>query len=168
MFLARMASSSTISTAVDMVALSVGCDQLQRDRRSGAGCARYIQRAAVALEYPPRQRQSEPEPLGLGGMERLENIGELFRGDAGARVADAHLDVPAVAGERAFDRESPRSRHRIQRVCDEAVQYLTDQGGITSHGRQGVLQPGPDLDAAPIHFASEAAQALMYDRIELD
>ena len=53
--------------------------------------------------------ESHAEPGVFGGIERLEDVLQLFRGDANATVANGHADT-GDAGAGGYDEEAPLLR----------------------------------------------------------
>ncbi len=60
--------------------------------------------------------------MGPGREERLEDLVELFRRDAGPGVADLHLDRFRV--DRGRDRDGPAVPHRLGGVQEEVQEHL--------------------------------------------
>src|SRR5439155_1312291 len=86
-------SSSTTRTRVSGMAIR----QRHREHGPEAGRAADVHVAAVLLDEPVDEREAEPGAPGLGGEERLEDVGEVVGRDAVPAVRHRHFQL--VAGE---------------------------------------------------------------------
>src|SRR5215470_8928071 len=112
-------SSSTTRTRVSGMAR-----QGEGEGGAEAGRAAHVDLAAMLLDDPVNQREPEPRPLFLGREERLEEMGQIARRDAFARVTDR--DLEALAANGGCDAELPPLRHRFDRVQAQIPENLTE------------------------------------------
>src|SRR5438552_18866249 len=88
--------------------------KVQRDRRAEAWRAAHVDLAAVLLDDPVDERESEPGPLRLRGEERLEDVGQVVGPDALAVVGDRNLQP--VDHDLGADAEHDAYRLRLEGV----------------------------------------------------
>src|SRR5919202_544650 len=83
----------------------------------------------MLLDDALRERETNPRPAGLGGVEELEDAREHVRRDGGAAVVERATPAPARNGRRA-ERELARRRGSLRRVREHAVKRLCDLRGV--------------------------------------
>src|SRR5206468_10079894 len=90
----RTAGSSSATSSMDWSVILGPLDrQGRREGRAGGRRALPAKGSAVLLDDLPRDVETEPRALGLGGEELLEEALADIRGDAGPRVLDGDLHV---------------------------------------------------------------------------
>ena len=99
----------------------------------------------------------------LGREERVEDLFELFSGDAAAAVSDADLGEAGLAIRGDGDQHSSAVRHRLASVDDEVQQDLLDLAGVEF--RLWVLgEVGFEFDAVHLQVFLDEHQHLLDER----
>src|SRR5207245_2590245 len=97
--------------------------------------------AAVPLDDIVADVETEPGTPGLGREKRFEDRAQVFRGDAGALVANADLG-PQQAAARAprqdGDGDRAAGRRRLGGVLDQIDEHLLELVDVVRR-RRGVL-----------------------------
>ena len=130
--------------------------QLDVSRDPPVGVAGHPDPSTVRVDDRPADRQPHAEPSGLGGDEGLEDALELRLLQAGAGIADRHLDAQsrALAGR---DDQIPRAvddRHRLARIDQQVEDHLLELDAVTGHRGQSRRtierhRDAPSLDVVP-------------------
>src|SRR5262245_22361236 len=98
--------------------------------RSGGAGAGEPQAPAPGFDERAAEHEPEPQPLRLGGVERLEQAVGDIGGNARPVVAHAQLDLVAVGRNLHADMHDPLlaldPRERIEAVAEEVQQHLLD------------------------------------------
>jgi len=114
-----------------------------------AGCKRH--RAPVLLQHGVTQGEAEPHallgPQGFGGKIRIENPGQVLRGDAAALVGDPDADIVArrQSGRRIGPEGLAQGPHlhdgagwgRFAGVTQHLLERLQDRGTVEGQRGQG-------------------------------
>ena len=92
--------------------------------------------APVVLGHAIDEGEADAAALGLGGEERLEDVGEIGIGDAVTRVADPELEAPGtLAGQKASPHaELAAVGHGLHGVDAEIPDGLAELLGIHAGG----------------------------------
>src|SRR5467141_474297 len=109
--------------------------QAEGERRAEARGAADVDLAAVLLDDPVDEGESEPGPLRLGGEERLEDVGQVVGPDAFAAVG--HRDFQAVTNDLGRDAELAALRHRLEGIQAEVPQHLPELLGVDAPADAG-------------------------------
>ena len=88
------------------------------------GRAPHVDLAAVLLDDPVDERESEPGPFRLGGEEGLEDVGDVGGGDPVAGVA--HRDLERLAANGGGDAQLAALRHGLDGVQAEIPEDLPE------------------------------------------
>ena len=125
----------------------------------------------MVLDDGAADRQADPQAVGLGGVERGEQLRALGLAEARAAVADPHFDL-AVEIDPALDAQTASRRghlaHGFDRVLDQVQQHLFDHHPVRVDLRQprGEGQFDPQLLALgflalPLGFLAAALLVLV-------
>src|SRR5581483_6386179 len=140
-----------------------------RDASAAARAVLGPDAAAVRLDEPARDRQTEPgaaaAPRGIAAPEAVEHPFFGFGREAVARVLDA--DADGVLRLRPYEYgDGPVGGRVPERVRQQVVEHALDLVRGAEHGPDAVLDPRLQLDAPRERLRLEAAQARVDERGE--
>ena len=97
--------------------------ELQDEFRASTDLALHTDSATVGLDDFAGRRQTEPGPLRLGRIERLEHSHR--RGLVHAATGIDHIDRDTTGNDIRSDQKLPAIGHRFERIF-----HKIDQGGL--------------------------------------
>ena len=96
--------------------------QLYGKGRAAAGHVPGRKRPAQPFDDRPTDGQPQTQPVGLGGVERLEDLFEVLGGDAGTAVD--HRQPQSVALAAGADLDLPSIGRCGDGIADEVLEHL--------------------------------------------
>src|ERR1041384_3032437 len=110
---------------------------MESEARALPGLAFYCNIALMGLDDPARDSKPPPRaaravltgPRGIAAVETLEDVRQVLRADALARIADGHFHARADSPRMDFDR--PSGRRVLQCIADEIIEHPSD--GLSVH-----------------------------------
>ncbi|MEI8189634.1 MAG: hypothetical protein WCI75_07950 [candidate division NC10 bacterium] len=139
----------------------------------------HVDGAAVVHYDPVGDGHAQPQPLLLGGVERVEDAGQALGRDALARVGDGQPDsrLGLRLGGAGFRKhhgrdvarlhtERPPAEHRLNGVGDEVAEATVEALAIHHAERQVRGQPADDADAVTFRLSLEELEDLPQNVVE--